>query len=36
MAMNILELLQHIVNEPAPWQTPEGHFPPMDLLVRFL
>jgi mitogen-activated protein kinase kinase len=26
--MSILELLQHIVNEPAPRLTPEGRFPP--------
>lgn len=26
--MSILELLQHIVNEPAPKMTPEGRFPP--------
>jgi mitogen-activated protein kinase kinase len=25
--MSILELLQHIVNEPAPSLTPEGKFP---------
>ena len=25
--MSILELLQHIVNEPAPKLTPEGRFP---------
>jgi mitogen-activated protein kinase kinase len=25
--MSILELLQHIVNEPAPRLTPEGRFP---------
>ncbi|TFK52160.1 Pkinase-domain-containing protein [Heliocybe sulcata] len=29
MTMSILELLQHIVNEPAPKLTPEGRFPPM-------
>ena len=29
MTMSILELLQHIVNEPAPRLTPEGRFPPM-------
>ena len=28
MTMSILELLQHIVNEPAPRLTPEGQFPP--------
>lgn len=28
MTMSILELLQHIVNEPAPKLTPEGRFPP--------
>jgi serine/threonine protein kinase len=28
MTMSILELLQHIVNEPAPKMTPEGRFPP--------
>ncbi|KAJ7160138.1 ste7-like protein [Mycena filopes] len=28
MTMSILELLQHIVNEPAPRLTPEGRFPP--------
>ena len=28
MMMSILELLQHIVNEPAPKLTPEGRFPP--------
>lgn len=27
MTMSILELLQHIVNEPAPRLTPEGRFP---------
>jgi len=27
MTMSILELLQHIVNEPAPKLTPEGKFP---------
>jgi len=27
MTMSILELLQHIVNEPAPKLTPEGRFP---------
>ena len=27
MMMSILELLQHIVNEPAPRLTPEGRFP---------
>ena len=27
MTMSILELLQHIVNEPAPRLTPEGKFP---------
>lgn len=27
MMMSILELLQHIVNEPAPKLTPEGRFP---------
>ena len=26
MTMNVLELLQHIVNEPAPRLTPEGRF----------
>jgi mitogen-activated protein kinase kinase len=29
MTMSILELLQHIVNEPAPRLTPEGKFPKM-------
>ena len=29
MTMSILELLQHIVNEPAPRLTPEGRFPKM-------
>lgn len=29
MTMSILELLQHIVNEPAPKLTPEGRFPDM-------
>ncbi|KAI0269950.1 kinase [Gloeopeniophorella convolvens] len=29
MTMSILELLQHIVNEPAPKLTPEGRFPKM-------
>lgn len=29
MTMSILELLQHIVNEPAPHLTPEGRFPKM-------
>ncbi|THH16708.1 hypothetical protein EW146_g3970 [Bondarzewia mesenterica] len=29
MTMSILELLQHIVNEPAPRLTPEGRFPNM-------
>ncbi|KAJ6579415.1 Pkinase-domain-containing protein [Mycena sp. CBHHK59/15] len=29
MTMSILELLQHIVNEPAPRLTPEGRFPEM-------
>lgn len=28
MTMSILELLQHIVNEPAPRLAPEGRFPP--------
>ncbi|KAK0202109.1 ste7-like protein [Desarmillaria ectypa] len=28
MTMSILELLQHIVNEPAPRLTPEGRYPP--------
>lgn len=37
--MSILELLQHIVNEPAPRLTPEGRFPPaseefVDLCLR--
>ena len=27
MTMSILELLQHIVNEPAPKLTPEGRYP---------
>jgi mitogen-activated protein kinase kinase len=27
MTMSILELLRHIVNEPAPRLTPEGRFP---------
>jgi serine/threonine protein kinase len=27
MTMSILELLQHIVNEPAPRLTPDGRFP---------
>lgn len=27
MTMSILELLQHIVNEPAPRLSPEGRFP---------
>lgn len=27
MTMSILELLQHIVNEPAPRLTPEGRYP---------
>ena len=29
MTMSILELLQHIVNEPAPRLTPDGRFPKM-------
>ena len=29
MTMSILELLQHIVNEPAPRLQPEGKFPTM-------
>ena len=39
MTMSILELLQHIVNEPAPRLTPEGRFPKesedfLDLCLR--
>jgi mitogen-activated protein kinase kinase len=33
MTMSILELLQHIVNEPAPRLTPEGRFPEAELFI---
>ncbi|KAJ7741374.1 ste7-like protein [Mycena metata] len=33
MTMSILELLQHIVNEPAPRLTPEGRFPEAEAFV---
>jgi mitogen-activated protein kinase kinase len=34
MTMSILELLQHIVNEPAPKLTPEGRFPEAEEFVE--
>ncbi|KAJ7133608.1 Pkinase-domain-containing protein [Mycena epipterygia] len=33
MTMSILELLQHIVNEPAPKLTPEGRFPEAETFI---
>ncbi|KAJ7913580.1 ste7-like protein [Mycena leptocephala] len=33
MTMSILELLQHIVNEPAPRLTPEGRFPEAEMFI---